>query len=187
MKKIILTLVLVTGLSVVANAQIVFGTGKTLQKGNFSVGINPAWADDGGDFALFFHGGYGLGNNADLGLKLGFGWGNPYVGLDFEKTFLSGKPSLSVYAGGHYWNDFGVDLGTIVTFPLNNVYLSTGLDMDIVFGKDANDDLDIGVPLWLPLAVEFYVKKNFSMIFEANIPLTGPASTIIDGGISIYF
>lgn len=188
MKKIILTLVLFAGISMAANAQIVFSSAQTLQKGTFSVGINPAWGDfGGGDFALFFHGGYGLGNNADLGLKLGFGWGDPYVGLDFEKSFLSGKPSLSVYAGGHYWHNFGLDLGTIVTFPLQNVYLSTGLDMDIVFGKDANDELEISVPLWLPLEVEFYLRKHLSLIFEADIPLTSSAFTIVHGGVSIYF
>jgi len=188
MKKIILTLVLFTGISVATNAQIVFSTGQTLQKGAFSIGINPAWADiGGGDFALFFHGGYGVGQNADLGVKLGFGWGDPYVGIDFEKSFLSGKPSLSVFAGGHYWHDFGLDLGAVVTFPVKNVYLSTGLDMDIVFGKDANDDLDMRVPLWLPLEVEFYLRKHLSLIFEADIKLTKSAFTTVGGGISVFF
>ncbi len=189
MKKIVLTLLLFAGISMAANAQIVFSSGRTLQKGAFSIGINPAWGDYGNGFALLFHGGYGIGKNADLSAKLGFGWGNPYVGIDFEKSFLSGKPSLSVYAGGHYWNDFGLDLGTIVTFQASNVYISTGLDMDIVFGRDANNNnnLDLHIPLWLPLEVEFYLKKHLSLIFEADIPLTSTAFTIVGGGVSIYF
>ncbi len=192
MKKIILTLVLVTGISIGMNAQIVFGTGQTLQKGAFSVGINPAWADTGNEFGLLFHGGYGLGNNSDLSLKLGFGWGNPYVGLDFEKTFLSGKPSLSVYGGAHYWNNFGLDFGTIVTFQVAQVYISTGLDMDLNFitrdiNGDGNKEFDnLQVPIWLPLEVEWYVKKHLSLIFEADIPLND-AFVIIGGGLSVYF
>ena len=186
MKKIIFILVFFTGISVATNAQILFSSGQTLQKGAFSVGINPAYTE-GSEFALFFHGGYGIGKSADLGLKMGFGWGNPYVGLDFEKSFLKGKTSLSVFAGGHYWHNFGLDLGTIFTFKLKNIYLSTGLDMDINFGKDANDDLDISIPLWLPIEVEFYLQKHLSLIFEADIPLTRPAYTIVSGGLSIYF
>ena len=192
MKKIILTLTLFVGISIAANAQIVFGTAQTLQKGTFSVGINPAWEDTRNEFGLLFHGGYGIGNNADLGLKLGFGWGSPYVGIDFEKTFLSGKPSLSVYAGGHYWNDFGLDLGTLVTFKASNVYITTGLDMDLIFvirdtDGDGDEELDnLEVPLWIPLEVEWYLKKHLSLIFEADIPLNN-AFVVIGGGVSIYF
>ena len=188
MKKIILTLALLVGISIFLNAQIVFSTGQTLQKGAFSIGVNPAWGDkSGGDFALFFHGGYGIGNNADISAKLGYGWGQPYVGIDFEKSFLKGRPSLSVYAGGHYFDDFGLDLGTTVTFKAQNVYISTGLDMDIVFRQDNNDDFEPAILVWLPLQVEFYLKKHLSLIFEADIPLTRSAFPIVGGGISVYF
>ncbi|MEN8119590.1 MAG: hypothetical protein ABFS35_04560 [Bacteroidota bacterium] len=186
MKKFILTLVLFTGISIAANAQIVFTSAKTLQKGNFSVGINPAWGEYGYDFSLFLHGGYGVGNNADLNLKIGFGWFDPYVGLDYEKTLLSGKPSVSVYVGGHYWNNFGIDMGTVVTFPIKNINISTGLDADLVFRRDFNDDLDLGFPVWLPLEVEFYLQKHLALTFEADIRLNNPAFTIVGGGLSIY-
>ncbi|MBN1251763.1 MAG: hypothetical protein JXR51_06780 [Bacteroidales bacterium] len=189
MKKIFLVSILSLAIVTFTNAQIVFNSGQTLQKGAFSVGINPAWADFGdGDFALFMHGGYGLGHNSDLGLKLGFGWGNEtYFGIDYEKTFLSGKPSFSATIGGHYWHYFGIDLGGTVTFPIQNIYLSTGLDADIVFGEDGAGDLEMYVPMWLPIELEFYLKKHLSLIFEADIKLTDHAFTIINGGVSIYF
>jgi len=188
MKKIILSLVLFLAVITSSQAQVLFSTAQTLNRGNWSLGINPVIAAEGNnDFALFFHGGYGLGNNSDLGLKLGFGWNDAYVGLDYEKTLLAGKPSVSVFGGAHIFHDFGLDLGAVVTFPINQVRITTGLDMDIDFGKDVNNDLDVYAPLWLPLSLEVYIKKNFSIVFEGNIKLTRTAWTTVGGGINIYF
>lgn len=187
MKKIILTLALFAALAISANAQIRFSTGQTLQKGAFSIGIEPVINTNGSNFALFFHGGYGVGHNADLGLKLGFGWSNPYIGLDYEKSFLSGKPSVSAHGGAHYWNDFGLDFGSTVTFPIKSLYLSTGLDADLDFGSNANNDLNMYLPLWLPLEMEYYLQKHLSLVFEANIKLTRSAFTTVGGGLSVYF
>jgi len=187
MKKIILALFLFAVIAFSANAQVRFSTGQTLQKGAFSIGIDPVINTNGSNFALFFHGGYGLGNNSDLGLKLGFGWGNPYIGLDYEKSFLSGKPSVSAHGGAHYWGDFGLDFGSTVTFPIKSLYLSTGLDADLNFGSNTNNDLNMYLPLWLPLEMEYYLQKHLSLIFEANIKLTRSAFTTVGGGLSIYF
>jgi hypothetical protein len=188
MKKIILMSILFVGLMVNSQAQVLFNTAQTLKSGNFSIGINPVYADYGsGDFALFFHGGLGLGSSSDLGLKLGFGWNEAYVGLDYEKTIYSGKPIVSLHGGGHFWHDFGLDLGATVSFPINNLYISTGLDMDIVFGKDANDDLELYAPIWLPISLEIYLQKHISLVFEGNIKLTNRSFTTIGGGLNIYF
>ncbi|MCF6242040.1 MAG: hypothetical protein L3J74_11925 [Bacteroidales bacterium] len=188
MKKIVLTIVLFAAVSITTNAQILFGTAQTLKNGAFSIGIEPVWADyGGGDFAMFFHGGYGLGNSSDLGLKLGFGWSGTYVGLDYEKMFISGKPAVSGHIGAHYWNDFGLDFGAIVTFPIQALKLTTGLDMDLNFGEDANNDLELYAPVWLPISMEYYIKKNFSIVFEGNIKLTRTAFTTVGGGINVYF
>jgi hypothetical protein len=187
MKKIILSLIIFVGIASSSQAQVLFSTAQTLRGGAWNIGINPAYADGYDDFALFFHGGYGLGNNSDLGLKLGFGWGDPYFGLDYEKTLLAGKPSVSLFGGAHYWNDFGLDLGSKVTFPIGNVRITTGLDMDLDFGQDANNDLDLYAPLWLPISLEVYLKKQLSIVFEGNIKLTHSAFTTVGGGINIYF
>ena len=187
MKKVFLNLILLIGFSLITNAQIVFSTGQTLKKGAYSIGIEPVYSD-GANFALFLHGGYGLGKNSDLGVKLGFGWGGTYVGVDYEKAFLVGKPYVSVFTGAHYWNDFGLDLGAIVTFPIKNIYLSTGLDMDLNFGNNSNNnDLNLYMPMWLPLELEVYLQKHLALIFEANIKLTPTAFTTIGGGLSVYF
>ncbi len=188
MKRIVLSLVLFFGVVISNQAQVLFSTAQTLKGGAWNIGINPVFADNsGGDFAMFFHGGYGLSNSSDLGLKLGFGWRDPYVGLDYERTVLAGKPSVSVFGGMHYWNDFGLDLGSKVTFPIGNVRITSGLDLDIDFGQDTNNDLKIYAPLWLPISIEVYLKKQLSLVFEGNIKLTSTAFTTVGGGINIYF
>jgi hypothetical protein len=188
MKKIILSLILFYGVLSSSQAQVLFSTAQTLKGGAWNIGINPVYGDiGGGDFAMFFHGGYGLGKNSDLGLKMGFGWGDPYFGLDYERTFLAGKPSVSVFGGLHYWNDFGLDLGSKVTFPIGNVKLTTGLDLDIVFGNDTNNDLKMYAPLWLPISLEIFLKKQLALVFEGNIKLTRSAFTTVGGGINVYF
>jgi hypothetical protein len=188
MKKIVLCFALFFGVLFTSKAQVLFSTAQTLSHGNWSIGLNPVYADiGGGDFAFFFHGGYGLGSNSDLGLKLGFGWGDAYVGLDYEKTLLTGKPSVSLHGGAHYWNDFGLDLGSTVTFPIGNVKISSGLDLDVDFGHDANDDFELYAPLWLPISLEVYLQKHLSIVFEGNIKLTHSAFTTVGGGLNIYF
>ena len=189
MKKTILIFVLFFGIIGASRAQVLFNTAQTLNKGNWSLGLDAAYATDPDDFALFINGGYGLGNNSDLGLKLGFGWGETYVGLDYEKALLSGKPGVSLHGGAHYWYDFGIDFGGTVSFPIGNVYLSTGLDMDLNFGHDrnANNDFELYAPVWLPINLEVYLKKQLSIVFEGNIKLTKSAFTTVGGGINIYF
>ncbi len=190
-KKILITSFLLI-ISSISFSQTVFSTAQTLQKGAFSVGLNPVYATVGnGDFALFFHGGMGTGNNSDIGLKLGFGWSDTYVGLDYEKMlFANSNVFLSGSLGAHYWRDFGIDANIIFSFKVSNVFLTTGLDMNMNFvsiNNNGEDELDVQFPFFLPLAVEFYLKKHISLIFEANIKLTDEAFTTIGGGINIYF
>jgi hypothetical protein len=189
MRKFILSVAFLLLFIGAGKAQVLFNTAQTLQKGNWSIGINPAYADFGdGDFAMFFHGGYGLGNSSDLELNMGFGWNDAYFGLNYEKTLIAGKPIVSVFGGAHYWDHFGLDLGSTVSFPISgNLYLSTGLDMSIIFGEDANNDLEIWAPLWLPINLEIYLQKNISLVFEGNIKLTNHAFTTVGGGLNIYF
>jgi len=187
MKKIIFSVIVFFGIISSGKAQVLFSNAQTLQGGAWNIGINPAYSEWHDDFALFFHGGYGLGSNSDLGLKLGFGWGDTYVGLDYEKTVFAGKPIVSLFGGAHYWGDFGLDLGSKVTFPIGNVRLTAGLDMDLNFGEDGNGELELHAPLWLPISLEVYLKKQLSLVFEGNIGLTDRAGTTVGGGINIYF
>ncbi|MFN8257884.1 MAG: hypothetical protein U0W24_19460 [Bacteroidales bacterium] len=188
MRKLGLILVLMVLMVGSSKAQVLFSGAETLKTGAWSIGLNPVYGDRGdGDFAMFFHGGYGIGKNSDLGLKLGFGWSQAYVGLDYERTLLAGKPSVSLFGGAHYWNDFGLDLGSKVTFPIGNVRITSGLDLDINFGEDANNDLEIYAPLWLPISMEIFLKKQVSLVFEGNIKLTSTSFTTVGGGVNIYF
>ncbi len=190
MKKIILLIAFLTVVSAASNAQVLFNGASTLKSGNWCVGIDPMVATEyDNDFALFIHGGYGLGNNSDLNLKLGFGWGNDtYFAFDYEKAIVVGKPTFSISGGLHYWRYVGLDFGGLITFPINNtVHLTTGLNIDVTFGEDANEDTDIWVPVWLPLNCEIFVQKNLSIVIEGNVKLTDDAFTTFGGGINFYF
>jgi len=189
MKKVVLIIALFFGVLSTSKAQVLFNTAQTLSKGNWSLGLDAAYGEQiNHDFGLFIHGGYGLGNNSDLGLKLGIGWGQTYFGMDYEKSIISGKPAVSFHLGAHYWYDFGLDGGLNVSFPIgSNLFITTGLDLDLNFGHDYNDDLDLYAPMWLPINLEVYLQKNLSLVFEGNIKLTRTAFTTVGGGVNIYF
>lgn len=188
MKKVFLLVSLLTLLSFSVDAQVLFNGAATLKKGNWNIGANPALTTgNSSDLALFLHGGYGLGNNSDLGVKLGFGWGGTYFGLDYEKTLLLGKPSISVAGGAHVHSNFGLDGTALITFPLNNLRFTGGLDMDIVFYESGNNDTSVEIPLWLPLNFEIFIQQNLSIVVEGNIGLTNNSYTTFGGGVSFYF
>ena len=185
-------IVLITTFVSTASFGQLFSTGMTLESGAISIGINPALYPEGNsNTAFFFHGGYGLGGGSDIGMKLGFGNGSTYFGLDFEKMVYAGKPYVSLAIGGHVQNHFGLDGRALITFPIKALYLTSGIDMDLNFvtwdtDGDGNDELDMQMPVWLPIGFEYYIKKQFSIVFEAEIPLSN-ATTYVGGGISVYF
>ena len=51
---------------------------------------------------------------------------------------------------------------------------------------DGDEELDMTMPVWLPISVEYYVKKQLSVLFEAEIGLNN-AATYVGGGLAIYF
>ncbi len=168
----------------------IFSTGQTLKAGAMSLGIEPAVVAN--NFGIFFHGGYGLNAGSDLGVKLGFGNGHPYVEGNVEFGLLKSNPYLSATIGGHYNGNFGFDGTTIITFPVSRVFLSTGLDANIDFSSydsngDGNKELHTAIPFWLPFGLEVYIKKHMSIIFEAEVGINNPAYTIVGGGLSLYF
>lgn len=191
MKKTIFIAAILLFMSQTIFAQL-FNDGRTLRAKSFSIGINPAYHADAEEFGLFFHGGYGLGGGADLGIDLGFGWWDPYVGVNFEKS-LSTSPFISLFGGGHIWgSNFGFDFGALATFAIRPIYLTTGLEMDVAFYKwdkdgDGDKELDTEFPFWLPVSIEFYLQKHVSLVFEAEIGLNDPAYTYVGGGVNIYF
>ena len=188
MKKVLLLLVAVSFASISFGQ--VFSTGQTLKSGAMSLGIEPAVV--GNNFGIFFHGGYGLNTGSDLGIKAGFGQGNPYIEGNVEFGLLRSNPYLSATLGGHYNGNFGFDGGATITFPVSRVFLSSGLDMNLDFyqadtNADGKKELHTSLPVWLPFGLEVYVKKHLSIIFEAEVGVSSAAYTIVGGGISMYF
>lgn len=158
----------------------VFQTAYTLKPGAFSLGINPAIAHN--DAALFLHGGYGLKQGMDLGVKLGLGWGEPYFGADLKWTMSVGMPSLAVSAGVHVHYNPGFDGTLNITFPLNSSSrLYTGLDADIVFADN------IFMPVWVPIGLEVGIRQGMSVILEGSLGVTTYAPHIMNGGLVFYF
>ncbi len=178
MKRIILTSLATLFLLTFTKGQV-FHSAKTLKKGAFSVGIEPSMLVNGGsDFYLFLHGGYGIKSGLDLSLKAGLGDAN-YFGADLE--FALAK-NISLTVGAHDFFDFGLDGCLLFNIPIKgDVQLISGIDTDIDF---ANDVL---LRVWVPVGLEIYLKKNMSLLFEAEIGLTDPAYHMFGGGLAFYF
>ena len=171
-------------LFMILNAQV-FNTAQTLRPGNFNLGLEPTIYDYEGnnETSLFVHGGYGISRGMDLGIKLGLGMDNTYFGADLEWMLRTISPYLSISAGAHIFNDVGIDGTLNITFPLSKqVWLYTGLDMDVVFADD-----ETFIPLWLPVGIEVGLRKNMTLILEIEVGLNTEAYNIFGGGINFYF
>ena len=178
MKKIALIFI-VSLLITTASAQV-FQTSYTLKPKQFSLGINPAISNDQNP-AIFFHGGYGLKSGMDLGVKVGLGWDDPYIGADLKWTMSVGMPSVGLSAGVHVHNHPGFDGTLLITFPLNSsTRLYSGLDADIIFANE------ISMPLWLPVGLEVGIRHKVSVILEGTIGLNNTRH-IVNGGVVFYF
>jgi len=161
----------------------VFNTATILKPGNFSLGIEPAVVNK--DLGLFLHGGVGLTRGVDLGIKYGFLKYNDYFGADLEWRLMSGKPSISLTTGGHITDDFGLDAGLNISFPIGSTAsLYSGLDTDIDFHKEPRGTQFLP---WIPVGVQIYLKPKMAFMLEAEIPLNDYAYTIFGGGLSFYF
>jgi hypothetical protein len=180
MKKGILSFFLSIVIMVSLSAQV-FNTSSTLKRGQFSAGFEPGiYINGGNDFNLFLHGGAGITNSADFGLKLGVLGDNVYIGGDVE--FRLGK-IFSLSAGAHSWGDFGLDATGLFTFKIgNSINIYTGLDLDIEFIND-----DIYFPLMLPIGLEIPLKSNILFVFESEIRLSDTGYNFIGGGLNFVF
>lgn len=160
-----------------------FKTSKTLKEGVFSAGVQPVYLtkNSTSDFMLFGHMGYGLQSGVDLGAKVGFLGDkvDPYFGVDAE---FAVRNNISVTGGAHVWNDFGLDFCAIWSDKIaNGVELYSGLDFDFNFGNK------LYVPVWMPIGIEIYQPKGFSVLLEANVGLSKHAWHMIGGGVNFYF
>lgn len=161
----------------------VFNTAAVLKPGKFSLGIEPTVYNK--DLGLFLHGGIGLAPGVDLGMKYGFLKYTDYFGADLEWRLMSGKPNISLTTGGHVINDFGLDLGLNLSFPITGTAsLYTGFDSDINFYKDP-----IGTQFlpWIPVGVQIKLRPQVAFILEAEIPLNNYAYNIFGGGLNFFF
>ncbi|NOZ35895.1 MAG: hypothetical protein GXO80_11430 [Chlorobi bacterium] len=200
MKKILLFLSVFILISFSAQAQTMFGnTALTLSKHVVSLGVNPVYATDLNNFnptytpspeqfAYFFHLGYGTTHSTDIGFNIGKAWGQMYYGFDFENSFVNaGKLYISGTIGGHYWHRAGGDVDLIASLKFNNFYLTSGIDVDIEPYKQADGQIVMYLPAYVPVELEFNPSSKYAVNFEVNIAVNQPAFTTVGAGINFYF
>lgn len=178
MKRIVFGLLLTLCISTASFAQV-FSTGQTLKKGAITLGAEPLYLVDQEEIMLFVHGGYGLAQGIDLGLKFGMLSDRSYFGADLEYAM---NRNFSLVGGFHSFGDFGLDASGLFTFRLaSNFLFTTGGDLDINFGNEPH------LLLWVPLAFEVGIRRNTNFILEAEMALNEKAYNIIGGGLAFYF
>ncbi len=188
MKKIILSLLVLTFLSNVLTAQV-FNTGLTLREGEISIGINPAYYNTAsGNLGLYLHGGYGINSKVDIAFKYGLFDGSDYIGGDLEYNLLKKSDiHFSVSGGLHGWKDIsiGVDFTGNITFQVNKMEFYSGLDVDIDFIKTSADRVS-NTKIWLPLGFNTNIMDKLELILEADIAINDYATSIFGGGLVFY-
>ncbi|WP_372755481.1 hypothetical protein [Labilibaculum sp.] len=179
MKKNFMLLALILG--VLASKAQVFNTSGILSSGEAAIGFEPSLLDSSGsnEFLMFFHAGVGIGNNIDLGAKIGAFGDENYYGGDVEFGI---SKNLSLSAGAHHFHDFGFDGTANVTVPLaSGTKLISGFDMDINFGDETT------IPLWIPIGIRVAVGNGWSLIMESEIELTDVAYHYFGVGMAYGF
>ena len=192
MKGIIFCMLTILILISSSPAQVLNSSG-TLRQGKFQVGAFLVDYENA-DIGIFGTGSYGLGPGFDLGVRLGLGYHETYLGADLEWIVTTVKPFLSIAAGAHVFSDPGLDGTLNITFPINNqVHLYSGLDMDINFAevKQNNprtgrleENKDTRVPIWIFVGTEIGLRNNMSVLFELELDVSDDAWSIFSGGVN---
>lgn len=195
MKRTLMVFLIVSLFSIAGYSQV-FHSGKVLRSGRVSLGINPAYYSAVKDFGVAFHGGYGLGNGFDLGLKALFGYGSdPYLEGNFEIALLRKAPFLSLTLGAHVQNDFGLNANFNSAIPLGgSADLYLGVDMQVNFYKvrvwrngQWEEETKTAVPVWLFVGAEWFLRKDITFLGELLFPVNDVDDTIISFGVNFYF
>jgi hypothetical protein len=179
MKKTSLLLLLAFVLTAGLTAQV-FNTSSTLRRGQFNAGFEPGIYVSGNDFSLFLHGGAGITQSVDFGLKIGLMNGATYIGGDME---FGVAKFFSISAGAHAQGNFGLDGTGLFTFPIGGVAkIYSGLDTDVEL-----DEGNTAIELWIPVGIEIPIRKYMLFVFETEICLSNNAQHYIGGGLNFVF
>ncbi len=160
-----------------------FNTARILNPREISGAITPVVYNKGFDqIGIFLNGGFGLSHTTDIAVRYGVLEGQDYIGADIEWAIKkSEKISFSLMSGMHKKDFFGLDAGLAASFPLgSNIYIFSGVDVDVNFERE------IQHYIWIPIGIEAYWRKNFSVIFEIDLPMSEWAGDMFGGGIILY-
>ncbi len=164
----------------------VYGTAGTLSEGKFNLGVIPTFLNNYGnnELMLFIQGGYGLTQNIDFGLKLGFLGDDSFFGTDVE--YKIGK-NFSLTGGAHsFYDKIGLDGTALFTINLNkSSRLTSGLDYDLIL-TDGPGNLQF---FCIPINLEVDLKRNVVFMMEVDIDtkIGNNAYDIIAAGLQFYF
>ena len=160
-----------------------FNTARILNPGEISGAITPVAFNEGlSQIGIFLTGGFGLNYNTDIAVQYGVLEGKDYIGADIEWALKkSERISLSFTSGMHKKDYFGLDAALAASFTLgSNIYIFSGVDGDVNFERE------IQHYIWIPIGIEAYWRKNFSVIFEFDLPMSEWAGDRFGGGIIMY-
>lgn len=192
MKKLLLSLTfglfLMLGSTQVQAQDGYFSNARTLEKGTFTVGIQPVILTEQDDFMMMFRGSYGLAHRITGHLKVGALGDETYVGSHLEANLLSepeSNLSLALLAGVYSYGETGLKLGMNVSHNFDPISLYTGISYEPLF-LDNDETFDI---LLLPLGLDYHVEDApIDLMLEANVPLNdeGEYLQAVTFGARIY-
>ncbi|HKK47093.1 MAG TPA: hypothetical protein VJ964_16315 [Balneolaceae bacterium] len=165
-----------------------FSDARTLQSGQFKLGIQPIVFTESDNFMLMFRGAYGLQSDLSIAGKIGlFDDRDTYIGGHF-KYQLAGEPtdplSFSVIGGVYSFTDIGLKFSGILSKNLNALSLYSGLSYEPLFGS--NNTLNA---FMLPVGVEVPFATQSSITLEGDIAVNddGLPYQAITFGMNFYF
>ncbi|MBN2281745.1 MAG: hypothetical protein JXQ65_14280 [Candidatus Marinimicrobia bacterium] len=174
------SILIILSLAILLHAQV-FNTARTLNKSKLSATGGYGFYDGGGVVVAKF--GYGLGNQRDLALTMGFG-DFSYLGLDFEKVLPWENLdylTMSLAPGIHYSDGFVLDLTWNCSVPLDkSLILFSGLDMDLLINEGS------GVPLSWFVGMELAFQRRLTLLGEYDLGLNN-AGNCFGLGLCFYF
>jgi len=165
-----------------------FSDARTLETGQFKLGIQPIIYTQADNFMLMFRGAYGLKPGLSLSGKIGlFDDRDTYIGGHL-KYQLAGEPtdplSFSIIGGVYSFTDIGLKLSGILSKDLNALSLYGGLSYEPLFNNP-----NMLNALLLPIGVDVPFSNQSAIILEGDIAVNddGLPYQAITFGMNFYF
>lgn len=165
-----------------------FSNAQTLEKGTFTVGLQPVALTEQEDFMMMFRGAFGLSHGITGHFKVGAFQDDVYVGghLEFNLASEPNSPiSAALLAGVYTQYETGLKFGLNISKDFHPISLYGGLNYQPVF---FSEDFTSNAFL-LPIGIDYHLQNApVDLILEGDIPLNDDAEYLeaITFGARIY-